>query len=113
MVHVAEGKYRLEFPIGTVLYEAPGRISHIRVSPDGARVAFVDRPRFEADDRGTVCVIAASDKTKHVLSEGWSSVTGLAWAPAGNEIWFTAARFGAAASMYAVDLAGQEHAAPG
>ena len=38
-------KYRLEFPIGTVLYETSGRINQVRVSPDGGRVAFVDHPR--------------------------------------------------------------------
>jgi eukaryotic-like serine/threonine-protein kinase len=107
VVHVVDGKYRLEFPIGTVLYEAGTRLSDVRVSPDGTRVAFVDRPLFEADDRGAVCVIGKAERTKRVLSEGWSSVTGLAWAPAGNEIWFTAAASGTAASLYAVDLSGQ------
>ena len=33
------GRYRLEYPAGTVLYETSGWISHARVSPDGTRVA--------------------------------------------------------------------------
>ncbi len=31
---------RLEYPVGTMLYEAPGPIHQIRVAPDGASVAF-------------------------------------------------------------------------
>ena len=110
VVHVVEGRYRLEFPIGSVLYEARTRMSDVRVSPDGSRVAFVDRPLFEADDRGAISVIGKADRTRRVLSDGWASVTGLAWAPAGNEIWFTAAASGAAASLHAVDLSGQVRA---
>ena len=106
VAHIVQGKYRLEFPIGTVLYESGGRINQVRVSPDGTRVAFVDHLLFE-DDRGVVCVIARAGGARQVLSEGWSSVTGLAWAAPRDEIWFTAAALGAAASLYAVDLSGR------
>jgi dipeptidyl aminopeptidase/acylaminoacyl peptidase len=105
VTHIVQGRYRLEYPIGNVLYESGGRVKQVRVSPDGTRVAFVDHVQFD-DDRGTVCVVARSGGTKEVLSEGWSSVSGLAWAPSGKEIWFTAATFGAAASLYGVDLSG-------
>ena len=106
VAHIVQGKYRLEFPIGTVLYETSGRINHVRVSPDGKHVAFVDHLLFE-DDRGALCVIPRGGGTRQVLSGGWSSVTGLAWAATGNEIWFTAAALGATTSLYAVDLSGQ------
>ena len=33
---------RLEYPIGTLLYEADGYLSDVRVSHDGQRVAFVE-----------------------------------------------------------------------
>jgi eukaryotic-like serine/threonine-protein kinase len=104
--HIVQGKYRLEYPIGTVLYETGGRINKVRVSPDGTRVAFVDHSFFE-DDRGAVCVMVRAGGTKQVLSEGWSSVTGLAWAAPRNEIWFTAAESGSSASLYAVNLSGR------
>jgi eukaryotic-like serine/threonine-protein kinase len=106
VTHIVQGKYRLEFPIGNVLYETGGRINRVRVSPDGMRVAFVDHLLFD-DDRGAVCVMARTGGTKQVLSQGWSSVSGLAWAPSGKEVWFTAATLGAAASLYAVDLSGR------
>jgi Tol biopolymer transport system component len=44
---------------------------------------------------------------KTILSDGWTSVTGLAWTPTGNEIWFTAAEAGPNCSLYGVDLRGR------
>ncbi|MDO8680337.1 MAG: hypothetical protein Q7R30_17600 [Acidobacteriota bacterium] len=43
-VAVAGGAYRLHYPIGKVLYEAPGWITSPRVSPKGDLVAFLDHP---------------------------------------------------------------------
>src|SRR5262249_54473131 len=56
VVHHVPGQMRLEFPIGKVLYQTAGGISHIRVSPMGDRIAFMDHPDAW-DDRGTVCVV--------------------------------------------------------
>lgn len=36
------GRNRLEYPTGTVLYETGGWISHPRISPKGDQVAFLD-----------------------------------------------------------------------
>ena len=36
------GRNRLEYPIGKVLYETGGWISHPRISPKGDMVAFLD-----------------------------------------------------------------------
>ena len=47
---------RLEFPIGTVLYQTSGFISHIRFSRDGQRIAFADHPLY-SDDNGDVAVV--------------------------------------------------------
>src|SRR5262249_37829424 len=38
------GKTRVEYPIGKVLYETAGWVSHARVSPSGELVAFLDHP---------------------------------------------------------------------
>ncbi len=38
------GRNRLEFPIGKVLFETAGWISHPRVSPRGDEVAYIDHP---------------------------------------------------------------------
>lgn len=102
--HVVDGKYRLEYPIGTLLYETDGWISHLRVSPDGRHVAFMDHPIL-GDDRGTVSVVARDGQRK-VLTSSWASANGLAWAPDGREIWFTGSERGPNCALYAIDLRG-------
>jgi len=100
------GKNRLEFPIGKVLYETVGWISHPRVSPKGDRVAFLDHP-LPGDDEGSVAVVDLAG-SKRTLSSGGSSAQGLAWSPNEEEIWFTAAQVGTDRGLYAVTLSGQQ-----
>lgn len=87
IVRRADGRERLEFPIGTVLYETSGYISHIRFSPKGDRIAFADHPLY-ADDNGNIAVVDLSGR-KTTLVTGLSGTRGVVWAPSGNEIWFT------------------------
>jgi Tol biopolymer transport system component len=105
VAHLVQGRSRLEFPIATVLHESTGWIDGVRVAPDGRHVAFIDHP-LVYDDRGSVAVVDQGGGAR-MLSTGWSSITGLAWSPAGDEIWFTAATYGAATSLYASDLQGR------
>ena len=74
---------RLEFPIGKVLYEAPGWVNNIRVSPDGRLVAFIDHPQ-RGDNYGNLKVVDGSGK---VLFTGPFANRGVAWSPKGNEVW--------------------------
>src|SRR5262249_39718033 len=62
--------------------------SHIRVSPQGDRIAFADHPLW-ADDAGSVAVVDLAGR-KTTLTGAWISLRGLAWTPSGTEIWFTA-----------------------
>ncbi len=55
VVRDVKGRNCLEFPIGHVLYETGGWISHPRISPRGDRIAFLDHP-IPADDSGRVAV---------------------------------------------------------
>jgi eukaryotic-like serine/threonine-protein kinase len=105
VVHHAEGRSRLEYPLGHVLYESGGWISHIRFSPQGDKIAFMDHPALW-DDRGTVCVTDLEGHA-HVLSPEWESEDGLAWSPDGIEIWFSAASAGNDRNLIAVNLAGR------
>jgi eukaryotic-like serine/threonine-protein kinase len=99
------GKNRLEFPIGKVIHETPGWISHPRVSPDGTQVAFLEHPQV-GDDAGGVHVIDLQGKDKD-LADDFLSVEGLAWAPGGKEIWFAASTSGGnARSLDAVTPSG-------
>src|SRR5262249_32151723 len=77
------GRNRLEFPIGKVLYETVGWISHPRFSPKGDRIAFLDHPE-PGDDGGSVAVVDLAGG-KRTLSSGAPSIPGLAWAPTAAE----------------------------
>lgn len=105
VVHRAEGRDRIEYPIGHVLYETSGWISHIRLSPSGDRIAFLDHPGLW-DDRGSVTVVNPGGHLS-VLSSGWDSAAGLAWGRDGKEIWFTAVEKGLNRTLFAVNNSGQ------
>jgi eukaryotic-like serine/threonine-protein kinase len=96
---------RLEFPIGKVLYETTGWISHPRVSPAGDLVGFIDHPILR-DDGGSVAVIDRSGK-RRTLATSYVSAQGLVWKPDGSEIWFTAAEGGNNRAVRAVSLSGR------
>ena len=56
--------WRLEYPIGKVLFDSINWISHPKISPDGKWVAFADHENPGGDDEGSVAVIAADGKDK-------------------------------------------------
>jgi Tol biopolymer transport system component len=105
VVREIEGKRQLEYPIGKVLYLTGGTIREPRFSPKGDRIAFLDHPIF-SDDRGYVAAVDRSGKVER-LTKLWKSIQGIAWAPDGEEIWFTAAEEGPTRGLYAVTLRGR------
>jgi Tol biopolymer transport system component len=105
VVRSVQARHRLEYPQGRVLYETSGWIGHPRVSPSGHLVAFLDHPVYP-DDGGSVAVVD-TDGTHRTLARGWQSARGLAWSPAGDEVWFTAAEPGSARAMRAVTVSGE------
>jgi eukaryotic-like serine/threonine-protein kinase len=54
--------WRLEYPIGKVLFDSINWISHPRISPDGKWIAFADHENTVFDDEGSVAVIGADGK---------------------------------------------------
>jgi eukaryotic-like serine/threonine-protein kinase len=93
VVRSVGGRDRLEYPIGKVLYETSGGwISYPRISPSGDTVAFMDHPN-QGDDGGSIAVVDTSGHKKELTRE-WYGTQGLAWAPDGQEIWFTASELG-------------------
>ena len=102
-LRIAGGKHRVEYPLGTLLYESTSRIFLLRVSPAGDGVAFFE---LDASDLWSVVRVDRSGQ-RQVLSKDWADWWGLTWSPDGREIWFAAAHAGAASSLYAVDRGGQ------
>jgi DNA-binding winged helix-turn-helix (wHTH) protein len=103
-VRYVDGRRRLEFPLGRTIAEVEGAWA-LRVSPDGERVAVALHPAPN-DDAGYVAVFDRQGGRRELTSR-WASLHGLAWAPSGQEVWFTAASVGTNLGLYAVDLSGR------
>ena len=101
--------WTVEFPAGTTVHETRAAWS-LRVSPDGSRVAFFEGPvMFGSAAQAMITVVDKSGRSSTVARD-WAGF-GLAWAPSGTEIWFTATRLVPgefAPSLHAVSLAGVE-----
>src|SRR5271163_4822043 len=104
VVHQVQGGDRLEFPIGHVLYQSNAWISHIRFSPNGEKIAFMDHPALW-DDRGFISVVDLNGH-RSVLSPEYESEDGLAWSPDAKEVWFTAVEKGYNRDLLAANLSG-------
>jgi eukaryotic-like serine/threonine-protein kinase len=105
VVHHAQGRDRIEYPIGHVLYQSKGWISHLRFSPQADKLAFMDHPALW-DDRGSVSLIDLGGHLS-VLSPAWESEDGLAWSADGQEVWFTAVEKGINRNLHAVNMSGR------
>ena len=99
-----EERSSLEFPIGHVVFESSGFISHPRVSPSGDRVAFIDHP-LSLDSAGMVMVVDQAGKV-----EQWSprvaAALGLAWWPDGKSVLVTASEGSEPAALWSVSRKG-------
>jgi serine/threonine protein kinase/Tol biopolymer transport system component len=103
IVRELDGRNRLEFPSGIVVYETTDAIPRLRISPKGESIAFAE-DRFTADGYSLAVVDHAGKKKS--LSNGWSVITGIAWSPGGDEVWFTAGKVLGNVALYAVTLSG-------
>ncbi len=107
VVHIVNGRDRLEYPIGNVLYDTAGWISQPRFSRRGDKIAFCDHTS-DPDTRGTVAIIGVhGGAQKRTLTKEWEDERGLAWSPNGDEVWFAASDSGSDDSLQAVNLSGR------
>lgn len=104
IIREVDGKDRIEYPIGKVLYEVIGNLSDLRISPDGKRIAFFDHP-VKNDDRGSVNFIDL-DGNRTLLSDGYWSERGLAWSDDGSEILFSASESGGDYAIFGITTNG-------
>ncbi len=108
-IHVVEGRYRLEYPIGKVLYQADGYLTNVRVSPDGNLVAFLDHSNFDSGI-GLVSIVDRAGHKRTVTHEP-ARVRPLLWSPDGKEIFFDQSRAGRQ-EIKGATLAGRVRNAP-
>ena len=82
------GRYRLEYPIGKVLYEAgPGLdLVDVRFSPKGREIAFLEHN--PVGNQFWVDLVDLQGR-KRTLAGPFVSVFGMAWNPRTDEIWFS------------------------
>ncbi len=99
-----EAGYRLEFPVGRVLARV-GKVGRVRLSPDGSHLAITEHP-IMGDDRGVVVIVDRNGK-RVAATDVWASLEGIAWAPGGREVWFTASAVGADNALRALALDGR------
>jgi eukaryotic-like serine/threonine-protein kinase len=94
VIHVVGEGYRLEYPIGHVLYapDPPVWLSDLRVSPNGDSMAFQEHPVAGDNSGGIVTVNRRGSMGARAM--GFANMGGLAWSPTGNEVWFAANRPG-------------------
>jgi hypothetical protein len=106
VVRAVGGKFHLEYPIGTVLYEVDQRPPLMpRVSADGKLVAFFD---FDAEVGDYALCVVGPNHPRQVLSRGWRSTGALNWSPDDHEVWFSAGQPGGDPALYAVTLSGAQ-----
>jgi Tol biopolymer transport system component len=95
VVHAVDGRDRLEFPVGRVLYERPasaqslsggwGLIRGCRVSPKGDRIAFIEAGRLTlVDEHGKLIRLSQAGDCNF-----------FDWSPGGEEIWYAKIEGGA------------------
>src|SRR3984893_18573755 len=107
IVRDVNGRNRLEYPPGRVLYETGGWVSHPRISRKGDIIAFIDHS-IPGDSIGSVALVDMNGNKRTLSQTYGGGAVGLAWSPGGDEVWVTATVIGIDRSVFAVPLSGKE-----
>jgi len=78
IVHRVGDKSRLEFPIGTVLFESTGQMGQVKFARGGDRILFAN---------GDALMVAELEAKKVKTLRERGSLGWFAWSPRGDEIW--------------------------
>ncbi len=107
VIRGGSGKYRIEYPLGSVRYETPHQIRNLRVAPAGDRLAFIE----PYGDRNDVAILEKNARTASTIARGWDhGVTGMTWSSDGKELWLTGTDSGAPPALHSVNIAtGETH----
>jgi serine/threonine protein kinase/Tol biopolymer transport system component len=109
IIRRVEGNYRIESPIGRVIYTSSRWISFARFSPNEELIGFIENPVW-GDDSGTVVIIDKNGKEVVRGKEQFNSTSGLSWIPNGQEVWFTGEAIGKGRGrdIQSLSLSGEE-----
>ena len=100
---LVDGKPRLDFPIGKVVWQGEGRpVPTARMADGGRRIAFGEYDRTAGD----YALMLWEDGRARMLLRGFRAITELCWSAAGTEVWVGGTRLGEEPGIWAVDLAG-------
>jgi len=108
VIHRVGDLARLEYPIGTVLEEFPGWLSHPRLSPDGRTIAYVEHPE-RGDNAGRLVLLDVGTRKKKTIGPTFGGFASFAWissdrliAGGGNGILLNVSRSGEARPSFAL-----------
>ena len=86
VIHRVEGRPRLEYPIGHVLYQPAGDLFSLRMLPAGSVAVFEAVP--DGGPRPFTVSIIDRNGGRAILSPGWADWWHLSWSSATREIFF-------------------------
>lgn len=102
IIRAGAGKYRIEYPIGSVKYETTHFLQHLRLSPDGNRIAFIEPESADAID---VAILDRNAAKPATIARGFDhGINGIAWAPDAKEVWITGTATAAPPALYAINV---------
>jgi Tol biopolymer transport system component len=100
------GEVQIELPPGNVVYQPHKPLEFLRMAPTGRHVAFVE---FSTEFGTSVVIVDLATRQPKVLATNLpTNLWGMAWAPHGNEVWFTAGHAIGSRDILAVDLSGRQ-----
>ena len=109
---------RLEFPVGRIVHEggtllfprvnAEGRRIAVAIAPVGSPEAMVQRRTPDVGMTGRVSLLVIDqDGTQRTIPGAWPWITGIAWSPSGDELWFSELR-GRVGYVHAITMDGRQ-----
>jgi hypothetical protein len=104
--HADDGSFVLEYPIGRRLRVSGGWLSRVRFSRDGRRLAFIQHPWF-GDDAGRPIVVDLEGRDVMDPGADLPTTGGLAWSPAGDEVWIAGDREQLGRDILGFDMSGK------
>lgn len=107
LIRRVANSFVVEYPLGNQILETLNWISNIRLSPKNDMLAYLDHPNW-GDDAGRITVIDTSGNQIVQGSTVWSSTSGLAWTPKGDEVWTAGERRLVGRDLIAMSLSGKE-----